>query len=121
MTFQSKVVAKVKIRIEVGHGLEGAIPDGKAGRILDTYAIPTFENKEYSKGIKDTLFAVASEVAKEYNLNLEEHKGYSDTQMPANSSSSEDDSNLKLSDVITFMIFVIVFAYILTKSQRRGN
>ena len=32
-----------KLRIEVGYGLEGRLPDGKAGRILDEYAIPLFE------------------------------------------------------------------------------
>lgn len=60
-----------RIRIEVGYGLEGAITDGEAGRILDEYAIPAFENKEYSKGIKDTFLAVASEVAKEYGLKID--------------------------------------------------
>jgi uncharacterized protein len=65
-----------RIRIEVGYGLEGAIPDGKAGRILDEYAIPAFENKEYSKGIRDTFLAVASEVAKEYGLKIEGLSGY---------------------------------------------
>lgn len=65
-----------RIRIEVGYGLEGAIPDGKAGRILDEYAIPAFENKEYSKGIRDTFLAVASEVSKEYGLKIEGLSGY---------------------------------------------
>jgi len=65
-----------RIRIEVGYGLEGAIPDGKAGRILDEYAIPAFERKEYSKGIKDTFLAVASEVANEYGLKIDGLSGY---------------------------------------------
>ncbi|WPX08860.1 TPM domain-containing protein [Anaerocellum danielii] len=111
---------KGKIRIEVGYGLEGAIPDGKAGRILDTYAIPAFENKEYSRGIKDTFFAVASEVAKEYNLNLDEIQGYSGMQTSDDSSTTVDDSELKFSDVIMIIIFVIIFVFVLSKSRRKG-
>ena len=29
-----------RVRIEVGYGLEGALPDGKCGRILDELALP---------------------------------------------------------------------------------
>ncbi|AZT91559.1 TPM domain-containing protein [Caldicellulosiruptor changbaiensis] len=67
---------KGRIRIEVGYGLEGAITDGKAGRILDEYAIPAFERNEYSKGIRDTFLAVASEVANEYGLKIDGLSGY---------------------------------------------
>ena len=49
------------IRIEVGYGLEGAINDGKAGAILDNFALPAFETGEYSKGIKDTFMVISSE------------------------------------------------------------
>ncbi|WP_241243531.1 TPM domain-containing protein [Caldicellulosiruptor changbaiensis] len=112
---------KGKIRIEVGYGLEGAIPDGKAGRILDTYAIPAFENKEYSRGIKDTFYAVASEVAKEYNLNLDELQGYGDAQTIDNNSTAEDDSELKLPDAIAIIVFVIIFVFISLKSRRKGS
>ena len=33
-----------KVRIEVGYGLEGTLPDGKTGRILDEYAFPHLQN-----------------------------------------------------------------------------
>lgn len=52
-----------KVRIEVGYGLEGAIPDGKAGRILDNYVISRWQKGEYSKGIWQGYLAIAGEVA----------------------------------------------------------
>lgn len=59
-----------KIRIEVGYGLEGAINDAKAGRLLDTYAIPKFKEGEYARGLYDVTKAAAEEVAKEYGVSL---------------------------------------------------
>jgi len=40
-----------KVRIEVGYGLEGVIPDGKAGAILDAYVIPRFRDGEFEDGV----------------------------------------------------------------------
>ncbi|PID33762.1 MAG: hypothetical protein CR955_00890 [Thiotrichales bacterium] len=40
-----------KMRIEVGYGLEGAIPDIAAGRIINEYISPAFRNGEYYSGI----------------------------------------------------------------------
>lgn len=57
-------------RIEVGYGLEGALPDAKTGRIQDEYMIPYFQQGDYDKGIVNGYLAVAGEVAKEYNLEL---------------------------------------------------
>ena len=51
-----------KIKIEVGYGLEGDLPDGKCGSILDKFAIPNFRNKDYPKGIEETVNAVISEL-----------------------------------------------------------
>ena len=51
-----------KVRIEVGYGLEGLIPDGKAGAILDTYVIPRFRDGEFERGViagVDATLAVA--------------------------------------------------------------
>lgn len=40
-----------KMRIEVGYGLEGAIPDAKAKQILDDYVKPYFRKGDYYNGI----------------------------------------------------------------------
>ena len=33
-----------RVRVEVGYGLEGVLPDGKIGAILDAYVIPKFKS-----------------------------------------------------------------------------
>lgn len=52
-----------KIRIEVGYGLEGTIPDGKAGRILDEYAIPHLKNGQPNLAVMNTYQALANELS----------------------------------------------------------
>ncbi len=49
------VVAKDdrKVRIEVGYGLEGAIPDIAAGRVIQEYLVPKFRAGDYAGGIVD--------------------------------------------------------------------
>ena len=49
------VVAKDdrKVRIEVGYGLEGAIPDITAGRVIQEYLVPKFRQNDYAGGITD--------------------------------------------------------------------
>src|SRR5665648_647780 len=58
-------------RIEVGYGLEGAMPDAKTGRIQDEYMLPYFKSNDYNKGILNGYSALAQEVAKEYQVTLE--------------------------------------------------
>ncbi len=57
-------------RIEVGYGLEGALPDGKTGRIQDQYIIPYLKNNNYDEGIKNGFSSVLEEVCKEYGITL---------------------------------------------------
>lgn len=42
-----------RVRIEVGYGLEGAIPDITAGRIIQEYLVPKFRAGDYAGGIAD--------------------------------------------------------------------
>jgi uncharacterized protein len=55
-----------KVRIEVGYGLEGRIPDGKAGQILDEYAIPYLQSQQPNRAVVETYKALAGEVLAEY-------------------------------------------------------
>lgn len=44
-----------KARIEVGYGLEGALPDITAGRIIREYMAPKFREGDYAGGIEDAV------------------------------------------------------------------
>lgn len=47
-----------KARIEVGYGLEGAVPDALASRIIREYLTPKFRQGDFFGGIKDSLQAI---------------------------------------------------------------
>ena len=59
-----------QISIQVGYGLEGCLNDGKAGRILDNYALPYLSNNDYSTGLIEAYKAVVSVVCEEYSVPL---------------------------------------------------
>lgn len=59
-----------KSRIEVGYGLEGALPDSKVGRIQDEHMLPYFKQGTYDRGIYNGYMALAGEVAREYKVEL---------------------------------------------------
>ena len=59
-----------KMRIEIGYGLEGIIPDGKAGRIRDTDMLPYFQKGDYESGIHRGSYSLANAVAKGYSTEL---------------------------------------------------
>ncbi|HSE13757.1 MAG TPA: TPM domain-containing protein [Rudaea sp.] len=48
-----------KVRIEVGYGLEGAIPDAAAARIIREYVTPKFREGDYYGGIHDATATLA--------------------------------------------------------------
>ena len=47
-----------RVRIEVGYGLEGAIPDAATARIIREYIAPKFRVNDYYGGINDALGAL---------------------------------------------------------------
>jgi len=54
------------VYIGVGYGLEGALPDGKVGRILDDYTYPFLESGDAPGAILSTYQLLYNQVATEY-------------------------------------------------------
>ena len=59
-----------RVRIEVGYGLEGALPDSVCGRILDEKTLPAWDKKEYGRGIVDGYMELVRRTAMEYTLDM---------------------------------------------------
>ncbi len=55
-----------KVRIEVGYGLEGALPDGLAGTIIRGNILPSFRESDYPRGINNGVTAIEQAIAGEY-------------------------------------------------------
>lgn len=95
-------------RIEVGYGLEGALNDSKAGRILDTYLVPWYEDSDaWSAQLTDTYKAIINEVYREYGLT----ENLLDVKTPSH---LEDDGDWAL------LIPLLILFIILLSSKRGG-
>jgi uncharacterized protein len=61
-----------EMRIEVGYGLEGILPDGLAGQIIREQFLPRFRDNDYNGGIRDGVARVVEVVEKQQVLTAEE-------------------------------------------------
>ena len=59
-----------KMRIEIGYGIEGLIPDGLAGEIRDQYIIPYLKRNQFGEGLLNGTLAIASIIAKDARVSL---------------------------------------------------
>lgn len=54
-----------RIEFETGYGIEGILPDGKVGEILDTYVIPRFRQGDFGVGLFAGVQVMAGVIAGE--------------------------------------------------------
>jgi uncharacterized protein len=60
-----------KVRIEVGYGLEGAIPDVTASDIYNNLIVPAFRDQNYYRGLDDATTALSKAAVGEYKIKKE--------------------------------------------------
>jgi uncharacterized protein len=99
-----------KVRIEVGYGLEGRLPDGKTGRILDENAIPFLQNKQPDRAIVETYKVLANEVLKEYG---KEGLQTTDSGQQATSDNGQKAAESKGIGIPTWLIILIVIVVVI--------
>jgi uncharacterized protein len=59
-----------KLWIEVGYGLEGILPDGLVGAILDDYVVPHYRQSEFGQGLLQGTKALAGVIAKDSGVEI---------------------------------------------------
>ncbi|QDQ00050.1 TPM domain-containing protein [Lysinibacillus fusiformis] len=87
--------------IGVGQGLEGALPDGKLGRILDSAFYPYASNGEISRAFQNTYAEVFQTVAEEYKW---------DGDTPAQQEMDESMPTWQIILLIILVLIVITFS-----------
>ena len=97
-----------KVRIEVGYGLEGLIPDAKAGRLLDENVIPLFKEGNYAGGLINGARVIAALIIQDAGVTLT-NAGPAQVQA---SSSPVESGNSSLGGVIFFFVFVGFFVFL---------
>jgi uncharacterized protein len=102
-------------RIEVGYGLEGALPDSLTGRLQDQYMIPYFREDNFSEGIMQGYSALVQEVCKEYGLDSSQFEQPSGLPLDYTEGSDRDSV---LEYVISGVVFLLV---VISGIFRRGG
>ncbi len=97
-----------EIRVEVGYGLEGCLPDGKTGRLIDTHAIPYYREDDFANGTEQLFYAVLNVVRGEYNLDPVSAPGASSANKDAQEPLPQEKVDLyeTLAPLLLILIFV---------------
>lgn len=98
-------VKERKLRIEVGYGLEGALPDTKTAEIRNNDMNPYLKNNDYDNGILNGYVAVVNEVAQDYNVTID---AGSQSRDSADSTPSSNRTRRNTIYPILFVLFLAV-------------
>ena len=92
------------VEITVGYGLEGALPDGKIGRIIDEYTMPFLEQGAIDDAVLSTYQVLYNEVATEYGWDGELVK----PKNPSASSGGFSFSTIIIIIVVIYLIYTVM-------------
>ncbi|MEQ1894905.1 MAG: TPM domain-containing protein [Planctomycetota bacterium] len=102
------VVARAEraMRIEVGRGLEGTLPDSIAGRILRDVITPEFKAERYASGLRLGIEAIHAALGGDYGP-LERH-------------ARQPSEGAQLFGLLAMIVFFVVLSLI-TRGRRHGR
>jgi len=84
-----------KLRIEVGYGLEGALPDATASLIIQREIYPSFKQSNYAEGITSGIHSILQAIEGKYTPS-------------ASSKNSADDISKKIGSFVPLIFIAIV-------------
>lgn len=90
------------VRIEVGYGLEGTIPDVLAGRIVRQVIIPSLKNGQYGAGLGRGLAAAAGIIAEEKGVTITGTR-------PANTRPTRQKRGFSVGSLLMMLMFFLFF------------
>jgi uncharacterized protein len=99
-----------KMRIEVGQGLEGSLPDVNAKRIIDDIIKPYFRQGDMNAGLIQGLLAITSQVAPDFKWS--QNLGYKHTNK---------GNRTKTKDISLVIIIIFIYLFISIFSRRRSS
>jgi uncharacterized protein len=94
-----------RLRLEVGYGLEGVLPDAIAKTITSNYIVPRFRAQDYAGGIIAGIDAVLKVIKKE--------------PLPESARRKRDNQGMPLNSMAMFIITLAVFALMAYASSAR--
>jgi len=100
-----------RIRIETGYGVEGILPDGKVGEILDRYVVPLLQKGDFGKGLSNAVIAVSTIIAADADVSLSKNA----TPSPP----PERTGKRSLNPFSLIVLFVVLVLLLGTKGGRR--
>jgi uncharacterized protein len=95
-----------KLRIEVGYGLEGALPDALASSIIRNEIAPHFKRENFYQGITAGINAIILAVAGEYKIRRERQ---------------DDEEEPNIFPIIFMIIFGLWMLFARGRGRRRGG
>ena len=97
-------VEEREMRIEVGYGLEGALPDSRAGVIRRDIMTPYLSKDDFSKGMLEGYKAIAAQVYQEYGIDNPETKDYTNLDQYA-----EEEGTSPVFVILMVIVVILVF------------
>ncbi len=116
-----------KTRIEVGYGLEGAINDALAGRLLDEAVLPKFREGDMDAGIASGAIAIVDTISKKEGIAFDAASAFGSGAPVIYGKEKEKSGPLqKIFKIIVMIIMIIVFIrhpwlFLLVMSSGRGG